>query len=914
MVDVESAGVDVGGGWKTKQPPSYGKAGRFDLNRLLNALAVWSLVIFWLWTCFYWILQYAPMPLIHQPGSKENEYKYTDIVVGAIQNAMCPTNDGSPISYCVWYFPAFISFTIVALLVRKLSFRPHKTKSRLVGDMDYVLFSYVAIGIPLLIFFCFYMYKKWPTDKSEYTDAEWTADLAGTFANRIGFLGFWFLTFFMIPATRHGPVLAALGWHPYHACTIHMFCGWGSFWCSWIHFICYIIKYAVSTYEFPNWYYIFPPTMCWTWNTKDGGAVNATTGEILFDEDGMPLPPDGYKNCGKMLAGFYGTCGLLFFTILVITSMQVMRRYKYQVFYFSHVICAPLFILFVSMHWRLTYQYFWPSLFYYFATQAPFLLQHSRKTINNYGLKITGVMDIPCRQTPKKKAGEPEPPPPPKRSWLARIFSPEPMDWLDEKVNRRGPQAKSIEHCVSFDFVVTDEGFEQFYPGMYGNIWCPDASMKSHPFSVTHVPGRSDQLRIIFRVFGKWTDLLARSLIQLPCPGHQQEFLPIPKIMMDGWHGPNHLVGSVFDHDKAVIVTAGIGITAFLSMFTELIEILCFQEDGMFIKMQDIHGVPITKEFALHWTCRDENLIKYITDEYFQPLVEKSRRRGGDQDDYHGVRCHIHIHRTGPAGQKTINPSSLWLSFRDKTERGVNEIEYELLGTFGVPWSPYRFSFGRWDSLMKHIPSIVVFCSILWISYFFSIKVHFWLLNNPFDLPKALEYFQRILDFLPTLFVSFVIGWFANICMDWTENLYAKTSRSEYMAKNTHKTVPEDVMDEDFGYNNDEDGMISNVNVPKEISEDDDDDTCEQAARQCHDESKMISLHSTSGRPAFDELVEASNAHQYESTGIYLCGPEMMIKSCKKAAGIGCQIAAERLQMALLQKNKFVFYEEKFEW
>ena len=65
------------------------------------------------------------------------------------------------------------------------------------------------------------------------------------------------------------------------------------------------------------------------------------------------------------------------------------------------------------------------------------------------------------------------------------------MDWLDEKVNRRGPQGKSIEHCVSFDFEVTKEGYEQFYPGMYGNIWVQDASMKSHPFSVTHVPGRT---------------------------------------------------------------------------------------------------------------------------------------------------------------------------------------------------------------------------------------------------------------------------------------------------------------------------------------------------------------------------------------------------------------------------------------
>merc|ERR1712238_505606 len=101
--------------------------------------------------------------------------------------------------------------------------------------------------------------------------------------------------------------------------------------------------------------------------------------------------------------------------------------------------------------------------------------------------------------------------------------------------------------------------------------------------------------------------------------------------------------------------------------------------------------------------------------------------------------------------KKTINPSSLWKSFRDKTERGVTEIEYGLLGTFGVPWQPYRFSFGRWDNLWQHIPSILMFNAILWCSYFFSFRVHFWLNANAFDLPRALNYFVRILDFVPKM-------------------------------------------------------------------------------------------------------------------------------------------------------------------
>lgn len=80
-----------------------------------------------------------------------------------------------------------------------------------------------------------------------------------------------------------------------------------------------------------------------------------------------------------------------------------------------------------------------------------------------------------------------------------------------------------------------------------------------------------------------------------------------------------------------------------------------------------------------------------------------------------------------------------------------------------------------------------------------------------------------------------------------------------------------------------------------------------------HFESNMIALHTTAGRPPFDDLIAASYEQDYASTAIYLCGPEMMISSCKKAVGMSCQLSAQRLQMAL-KKNKFVFYEEKFEW
>mmetsp|Transcript_36955 Transcript_36955/g.41718 ORF Transcript_36955/g.41718 Transcript_36955/m.41718 type:complete len:195 (-) Transcript_36955:44-628(-) len=143
---------------------------------------------------------------------------------------------------------------------------------------------------------------------------------------------------------------------------------------------------------------------------------------------------------------------------------------------------------------------------------------------------------------------------------------------------------------------------------------------------------------------------------------------------------------------------------------------------------------------------------------------------------------------------------------------------------------------------------------------FFSIRVHFWLNANPFDLPRALNYFVRVLDFLPTLFISFVLGWAGHVLMDWGENVKVKKTRSEYMAKNTHKTIADNLDDSD----DDDDDFIRGDGEERDASDDTDIVTAEQAVAvqstrgggACnHDQPNMISFDSTSGRPDFEELM-----------------------------------------------------------
>ena len=69
---------------------------------------------------------------------------------------LCPlSSPGKHGTECVWYYPAFAAFTVVALLVRKTTFRPRKlTGLRLAGDFDFLSFGKYSLVLVLLVCVC----------------------------------------------------------------------------------------------------------------------------------------------------------------------------------------------------------------------------------------------------------------------------------------------------------------------------------------------------------------------------------------------------------------------------------------------------------------------------------------------------------------------------------------------------------------------------------------------------------------------------------------------------------------------------------------------------------------------------------------------------------------------------------------
>lgn len=632
-----------------------------------------------------------------------------------------------------------------------------------------------------------------------------------------------------------------------------------------------------------------------------------------------------------------------------------------MIFYVSHIVCAPLFLLFLVMHWKKAHYYLWPSMFYYAAAHAPFITQHWRNTINSMGVKVMKVVDIPCREG-VTEGGMPEPKPKDKRSLLHRILFVDTQDWLEEQIHKRGPTAQPVQHCVCFDWDCTDEAMQQFRPGVYANIFVPDMSIKSHPFTVMHIPGKPNQCRIVFRVFGKFTDLLARSLIRLVEPTFDQEHLPIPKIMVDGWHGVDTFEEAV-NHDKVVLVAAGIGITAHMALFCELIEMCCFQKDGLFTNEDEIMGPLQPKEITLHWMCRDENLIRFITDEYFAPFLARAVEAHSGKHftpENAPARGRIVIHRTGPLKSKDVHESSLWKSFVNKDIEGPTPIDYSALGTFGSPWLPNRFSFGRHETFRGTLPVMLMFLFIFWFSYWFTLQMSVWISKNPYNFKGVVQNFSYAWICVPSLIVAFGFALLGHNILDGRDNVKASKENEQRRSLGAEEWSSKFDQLEKFlcdSKNHTIEALINSASSKEERNlytwaageyrkhtlelsnrmkleslEIDWDGYMPPTATKepehyLTDEpmraeigSKYVTLSSRGGRPSGEDMLvdcekscEPGCDFDPVSTGVFLCGPQAMIDSVKKAAGIKYLGVAEKMQ-TFAKKNKFVIYEERFEW
>ncbi|KAI1898120.1 hypothetical protein AGOR_G00069080 [Albula goreensis] len=169
--------------------------------------------------------------------------------------------------------------------------------------------------------------------------------------------------------------------------------------------------------------------------------------------------------------------------------------------------------------------------------------------------------------------------------------------------------------------------------GQYVFLNCPAISqLEWHPFTMTSAP-EEDFLSVHIRSAGDWTQKLISMVEELP------EGAQGPKMGVDGPFGTAS--EDVFDYEVSMLVGAGIGVTPFASILKSI-----------WYKFKDSNPKLRTRKIYFYWLCRETHAFEWFAD-LLQVLEKEMEERGmGDFLTYklyltgwdHSHAAHVMVH------------------------------------------------------------------------------------------------------------------------------------------------------------------------------------------------------------------------------------------------------------------------------
>ncbi len=457
-------------------------------------------------------------------------------------------------------------------------------------------------------------------DYYNYQIAAWRWKLLHHISNISAIVGLIAFSHLLVPVSKHSPLVVLLNWTPQEALVLHKYSGrlavcsvllhgFGHFahayWRWWSLFVSdYGIKADSDVVQNSNWMEksfwrgFIPPLQCWL---NKFGSSNST--ELDF---GLGCINDDVScTCLDFWINFTGLFGLVALLVLLVGSLNHIRRHYYKVFYMVHIIAAPTFIIATVLHYNRAIMYMCPSLLYYASQAIPVYMESWLSRWKSKSSRIVAVSKIPCPS-----------------------------------------QQRPNGNVLSIEFEASHDAMSKFQPGSYCTLQVPSLSLVAHPFTVNIVPGHLNRLRILMRQIGPFTTKLVelleynRQLEAVQCIDSIEEekkecnaesqftsMVSLPAMHIDVY-GTSPRMAQLYQHGSALIIAGGIGITPYLSMLTEIVT-------------SRQANTPL-KSVVLHWICRDAALIRYVYEQYFAAILEKSN--GTDQD---GLSIRIITHFTG---------------------------------------------------------------------------------------------------------------------------------------------------------------------------------------------------------------------------------------------------------------------------
>ncbi|XP_072292785.1 NADPH oxidase 1 [Eucyclogobius newberryi] len=290
------------------------------------------------------------------------------------------------------------------------------------------------------------------------------------------------------------------------------------------------------------------------------------------------------------IAGITGVIITLSLILIITSSMEVIRRSYFEVFWYTH----HLFIIFFA------------GLVIHGAGRIvraqdddyPHNFTYCKDHVDDWG-------KIPECPVPQFEGGFP-------KTWMWVIG---PMFlYLCERVLRFIRYTQTVKYrkivlrpSKVLELQLVKNGFKMDV-GQYIFINCPSISqLEWHPFTMTSAP-EEDFFSVHIRSAGDWTNKLISIMEQLP------EGAQGPKLGVDGPFGTAS--EDVFDYEVAMLVGAGIGVTPFASILKSI-----------WYKFKESDPKLRTRKIYFYWLCRETNAFEWFAD-LLQVLEREMEERG----------------------------------------------------------------------------------------------------------------------------------------------------------------------------------------------------------------------------------------------------------------------------------------------